>query len=384
MRLKIARVAGFILLIVPVAVFGQKMHLRLNNQISCWGTVNFSDPVKYQLGGRYLPTFSILDSLKKNRTLDAEISVNSYGNVFFSGNDPVETDGKIKPYRFWLRYSAPHFELRLGLQKINFGSASIFRPLMWFDRLDIRDPLQLTGGVYGLLARYYFQSNTNIWLWSLYGNDKPMGWSSVPTKRQIPEFGGRIQQPVPKGEIAVTYHHRQADFSAWYDTIPSASETHFPEDKIGLDGKWDVGVGLWFEYVIKHNDPENIMVKEWETYFNIGLDYTFSVGNGLSITTEYFRYNNTADLTEKGLRNTFTALSANYPFGLMNTITAVVYYNWEEDDWSRFISLQCKYDYWSFYLMAFWNPEYYKPYSVTNDRNMFAGKGIQIMAVVNF
>ena len=63
MRLKIARVAGFILLIVPVAAFGQKMHLRLDNQFSSWGTINFSDPAKYQLGGRYLPTFSFKQSV---------------------------------------------------------------------------------------------------------------------------------------------------------------------------------------------------------------------------------------------------------------------------------------------------------------------------------
>jgi len=54
------------------------------------------------------------------------------------------------------------------LQKINFGSATLFRLLMWFDRIDPRDPLKLTDGVYGLLLRYYFHNNTNIWLWGLY------------------------------------------------------------------------------------------------------------------------------------------------------------------------------------------------------------------------
>jgi len=384
MRLKIACTAGLILLIVHTSIYGQKMQLRLDNQFSGWSTFNFINPVQYLFGGRYLPTFNILDSLKNNRKIDAEVSVNAYGDVFFTGSKYNETSGAIKPYRFWVRYSTPHFELRLGLQKINFGSASIFRPLMWFDRMDIRDPLQLTDGVYGILARYYFQKNTNIWLWSLYQNDKPMGWSQVPTKRQIPEFGGRLQQPVPRGEIALTYHHRQTDFSEWYDTIQSATKTRFPEDKIGLDGKWNVGAGLWFEYVVKHNDPSNVMVKEWETYFNLGLDYTFPLGNGLNATTEFFRYKNTADLSEKGLKTTFTALSANYPFGLMNTLTAVVYYNWEQDQWSRFLSLLRKYDYWSFYLMVFWNPENYTLYSLAKDRNLYAGKGIQLMAVVNF
>ena len=69
-----------------------------------------------------------------------------------------------------MRYSSDQFELRLGLQKINFGSASMLRPLMWFDQMDPRDPLHLTDGVWGLLARYYFLNNANIWLWGLYGN----------------------------------------------------------------------------------------------------------------------------------------------------------------------------------------------------------------------
>ena len=373
-----------VLLILSAASYGQNLHLELENQVSSWVTLNFSEPIQSQPGGRYLPTFSILDSLKNNQKIDAEIAVNAYGNLNFTGTDFDGSNGKIKPYRFWVRYSTPRLELRLGLQKINFGSASIFRPLMWFDKIDYRDPLQLTDGVYGLLGRYYFQNNTNIWLWTLYGNDEPMGWETVPAKWQIPEFGGRIQQPVSRGEVALSYHHREADFSAWYDTIPYEGETHFPEDKIGFDVKMDLEAGLWLEYVIKRNDPSNMLTNEWETYFNSGLDYTLPVGNGINLVAEYFRYNNTVKLTGKGLTNNFTGVSVNYPFGLMNTVTAVVYYNWEPKEWSRFISLQRKYDYWSFYVMAFWNPDTYAIYSITGDRNLFAGKGVQVMAVVNF
>jgi hypothetical protein len=384
MRLLIVGFVGCMLLIVSTLSYGQKMRLRLDNQVSSWGTINFSDPLKYQLGGRYLPTLSLLDSLQKSQMFDAEISLNAYGSASFAGDEFDTAYGKINPYRFWVRYSTPHLELRLGLQKINFGSATIFRPLMWFDRMDIRDPLQLTEGVYSLLARYYFQNNTNIWFWTLYGNDNPMGWSNVPSRWQVPELGGRIQQPVPRGEIALSYHHRQADYAAWYDTIPNSGQTYFPEDKIGLDGKWNVGAGIWFEYVAKHNDPANKVTNTWETYLNFGLDYTFSIGNGLNVTAEYFGYNNTDELAQKGVINTFTGLSANYPFGLMNTVTAVIYYNWEQDNWSRFISFQRKYDFWSFYLMAFWNPDDYKPYNMTAERSIYAGSGVQVMAVVNF
>jgi hypothetical protein len=372
------------MLLLSVYSIGQTLKLDFENQVSSYATVNLSNPVKYQFGGRYIPTLSIADSTKNNYKFDSEISLSAYGNVFFIDNKFEEADGEIKPYRFWVRYSTGRFELRLGLQKINFGSATVFRPLMWFDKIDVRDPLQLTDGVYGILGRYYFKNNTNIWLWSLYGNDEPMGWETVPSRWQVPEFGGRIQQPVPKGEIALSYHHREADYSAGYDTIPSASQDHFPENKIGFDGKFDLGPGIWFEYVIKRNDPGNMLVTKWETYFDLGIDYTFAVGNGLTLSSEYFRYNNADVFGNALLKNTFTSLSASYPFGLMNSITAIVYYNFEPGEWSHFISFQRKYDLWSFYLMAFWNPDSYKVYSMTNDRNLYGGVGIQAMAVVNF
>jgi hypothetical protein len=104
----------------------------------------------------------------------------------------------------------------------------------------------------------------------------------------------------------------------------------------------------------------------------------------LNVITEYFRYGNNSALTENGISSNFSVLSVNYPFGLMNTLTGMVYYNWENKDWYRFISLQRKYDYLSLYLMAFWNPDRFALYSIAEDRNLFAGKGVQLMAVLNF
>ena len=198
---------------------------------------------------------------------------------------------------------------------------------MWFDRIDVRDPLQLTEGVYSFLGRYYFQNNVNIWFWTLYGNNEPMGWETVPTKKHVPEFGSRIQLPVPKGEVAVSYHHRRAETA--FDTSFIISNAIYPEDRLGIDGKWDLGVGVWFEAVAKHNSITNSWIPTWETYVNLGMDYTFALGNGLNVITEYFRYGSNSPLLENGRKANFSVLSANYPFGLMNTITGMVYYNWD-------------------------------------------------------
>ena len=45
--------------------------------------------------------------------------------------------------------------------------------------------------------RYYFQNNANAWLWMLMGNDETKGWETIPSDGKIPEFGGRMQLPVP-------------------------------------------------------------------------------------------------------------------------------------------------------------------------------------------
>ena len=93
-----------------------------------------------------------------------------YGSVLYHPFDSSQVDAAIKAYRLWGRYTGHQFEVRVGLQKIDFGSAMMLRPLQWFDEMDPRDPLNFTTGVYGALGRYYFLNNANIWGWILYGN----------------------------------------------------------------------------------------------------------------------------------------------------------------------------------------------------------------------
>lgn len=384
MSLKFNTFNLFLLIVLSLPAHGQRVKLRLENLFSLWGGLGFSDPLAYQFGGRYIPSFSLSDSLNRKSKLDVEVSANAHLNFDFKGKEFNGTDKEVKPYRAWIRYSTPRLELRAGLQKINFGSASVLRPLMWFDKMDYRDPLQLTEGIYGFLGRYYFQNNTNIWLWALYGNDKTKGWEVAATKKKSPEFGGRLQFPLPRGEAAVSFHRRMADYKALYPPFPDPGNLEFPEEKVALDGKWDLGVGLSVEGVLKHNDPGNGILKEWETYMSLGVDYTFNLGNGLSLSTEFFRYENRQDWKNKGTDTNYSVVTCSYSINLINSVMAMVYYNWDDKEWFRIISIQRKYDYWSFYLMAFWNPDSFNLYGPSSGRNLFAGKGIQLMAVLNY
>ncbi len=376
-------IISFLSLLSLKNTFAQKAGITLDNKISSWGSLNISNPVNWQIGGRYIPSLNPWFKVNENSKIDAELSFNTYGNLFFSGFSYDTAGYDLKPYRLWLRYSTSHLEIRAGLQKINFGSALIFRPLMWFDKMDFRDPLQLTDGVYGLLGRYYFNNNTNIWLWTLYGNTSEKGWEIAPSSGRKPEFGGRIQLPVPKGEIALSYHNRKADFSRLLSGTPYITDTIFSEQMFALDGKWDLGVGLWFEFVKKLNDEKNKLLTRWETYYCLGIDYTFDIGNGLSLTSEFFHYANDHDDSQFKRTNNFSTLSMNYPLFLSHSLIGLIYYNWDTREWYRFLSLQLKYDYISLYLMGFWNPEKFVLYKAGSENNLFAGKGFQIMLVLD-
>ena len=113
------------------------------------------------------------------------------------------------------------------------------------------------------------------------------------------------------------------------------------------------------------------------------MDYTFGIGNGLSATVEHFVLSSTNELFTKSTDINFTALNFTYPPGMIDMLSAIVYYNWETNTVYRFLSWQRTWDRWSFYLMTYWNPEKIAIYRNLEGNNLFAGKGLQIMFVFN-
>lgn len=370
------------LIIFLAGVQGFSQSLDFAGQVSGWITVNGQHIDKSQLGLRFLPELMYEKSLAKGLTINADIAFNAYGSGQFNGWNKMDTDERIKPYRLWLRLTTSQFEARIGLQKINFGSASLLRPLMWFDRIDPRDPLQLTDGVYALLLRYYFLNNANLWLWGLYGNDETKGWEIIPSDAKKIEFGGRWQMPVHKGEFGISYHHRQADLKkGLLGNVPLGDKSS-PEDRLGLDGKWDVGIGIWAEAAIIHQQID-LPDMEYQRLLNLGLDYTFGLGNGLHAMLENFSYETSNKIFGAGESTKFSALSLGYPMGLLDRVTAMIYYDWKNENWYRFINWQRTYNRWQFFLIGFWNPEQFQIYQKQGENNLFAGRGLQVMIVLN-
>ncbi len=354
--------------------------LMFKGQFSAWMLYNGGLDLPVYMGGRYIPQFNYEIKLQNDQLIDFEASANINGNFGFYPFDTLSADGIIKPYRIWGRYSSPQFEVRVGLQKINFGSAHLIRPLMWFDEVDPRDPLGLTDGVWGVLARYYFLNNANAWLWCLYGNKNPRGWDNAGTNNDIPEFGGRFQSPVPSGEAAISYHHRVSDTRGVNPAIPEYAKVQ--ENRIGFDIRLDLVVGAWLEGSWVGNSENLDMFTNQET-FSAGADYTFGVGNGIYMIFEQLL----ASFDEKAFAfentTTFSLLSLSYPLGLFSNIQGIVYYDWDNSNLYNFINLQRDFRYFSLYLMGYWNPQDYRIPTQKIEQNLYAGRGIQIMFVLN-
>ncbi len=357
-----------------------KTELKFQGQLSSYVHYNGGNELPLLLSGRYIPQANYSIFLENNQLIDFEYSANIYGNAEFDPFTDSDFNGKLKNYRAWARYSTRQFELRAGLQKINFGSASILRPLMWFDQVDPRDPLGLTDGVWGILGRYYFLNNANLWLWGLYGNNKPKGWEIASTTKNKIEFGGRLQMPLSIGEIALSYHQRKADFS---EVSPEFSTLNdIPESRIGFDTKLDVVVGLWLEASWVFKDAYLGMFKNQEI-INIGTDYTFGVGNGLSATFEQLvmSYDQNAFAFENV--TSFSLLNVSYPIGMFDNLSAIIYYNWTDKKAYNFINWQKQFNNITLYVMAYWNPKDYQIPTQNTEQTLFAGKGIQLMFVFN-
>jgi hypothetical protein len=377
---KINNIIIWCLFIISSSTCFSQDSISFSGQASAWFLYNGDTDLPAYLGGRYIPRLNYEIQVKDDHKIDFEGSINFNGVAGFDPFDTLSLDGQIKPYRLWARYSSRQFELRLGLQKINFGSASLLRPLMWFDQVDPRDPLKLTDGVWGVLGRYYFLNNANIWLWGLYGNTKPKGWEYSGTSSDSPELGGRLQLPVPGGEAGLSYHYRVADTRNMSDPLMQYSKA--PENRIGFDIRLDLVAGLWFEASWVKN-KKDIGILTNQEVLNAGADYTFGIGNGLYIIAEQLLVSNDEEPFTFQNTNSFSLLSLSYPVGMFDNISAILYYDWGNNNIYTFLNWQKQFKILTLYVMGFVSPEEYRIPTQGYDQNLFAGKGIQIMLVLN-
>lgn len=329
---------------------------------------------------RYFPELSLLHEWD-GTGIDALAALRARADAGPDASHHLDEDAEVAPYRLWARLCSEQFELRGGLQKLNFGQATLLRPLMWFDRIDPRDSLGLTDGVYGLLGRYYFLNNARLWAWGLYGNGDPKGWEVFPTVETEPEYGGRLQLPLLGGELGISCHRRVAEVPGRPadPRLPPAME--IVEDRLGVDVRWDIEVGLWLEAAVNRLD----LAADGSPYTSLavaGLDYTVNWGNGLHVLFEHLVVCRGDDPFDPHDTDDVSAALLQYPIGLVDTVRCIVNYDWEADDWFRFCGWERAHDEWALHLNAFWNPaQRSAPGRAGTAR--YAGTGVQVLLVLN-
>jgi hypothetical protein len=335
-----------------------------------------------QLGLQYIPTWSLIVPWP-TALFDTEIALDLQAIYTQPHDESREICVEIKPYRLWFRRTTDKFEIRMGLQKITFGNARLFRSLMWFDRIDPTDPLQLTEGVWGVRARQDFINNSNIWIWGLLWNAETKGWEFIPTKKNNLEIGGRYQIPIPNGELGFTTHNRiisRNDVPSEFEITTMSKST--PEIRGAIDGYFDLGIGLWFETTVIHADYGDDY-PNWQSLLTLGGDYTFGVGNGISVTAEHFIYSIddkplTIDSAVK-----MSALIATYPISIFDNLSGYIFYSWNAELTFYYLNWQRTYDDWTFVLSAYLSSDTDSSFSFNQSISNFSNRGIQLMLVYN-
>jgi len=379
-----SRVVAFLLL---MALFSPERsaatEVDLQGELGLSLTTNDIAPRSLRADARYQPDLTVTLPLDSYRSLTAFASAEALYRSDIESFDRADGDDDLSLYRLWLRYGSGRTELRVGRQKLGFGSATLLRPLMWFDGTDPRDPLQLTEGVDALLLRYYFGNNANLWLWGLHGDRDPRGWELAPSRERKAEYGGRIQWPLGNGELAASYHRRRADISSLAPPLfPARTGLEALEDRYGLDGKWDVAVGVWFEAAVVRQ-RHDLVVRPYRRFVCVGADYTFALGRGLTVLAEHLRVGSAEELFGAGTDLDSSAFSLRYPWGVVDEFGLVLNYDWDAGDLYNFLEWRRTYDRWSFHLMGFANPAEAGIMTQSPGSNLLAGNGARILITFN-
>ena len=365
MRLMNRKVIFMLLVMLfPSAVFSGVDFF--NGQLSGTAGYNNNPGGKTEFSLRYIPETRVSYGKDKEKGIDAEMSlkavVSSTGTYGSAGMDL---------YRLSLRYFTPVFEARFGLQKINFGPARIFRSLMWFDRIDPRDPFGITSGVTGMLLRYYMKNNSNIWAWFLVPGNETKGLEAIKTDKHHGELGARAQVPVEKGEVGISFNGRYVDLDDWIFKMGSVISDG-REMKVAFDGSWDLGIGLWFEAALNNNiitSSSNMFTG----FLTAGADYT--LGNCLFVTLEQFFSNSGSALDELTFNRSFTGILASYPVSVFDNVNAIIYYDWMNNKAYLFAGYQRTFDNFKYNLMVYT--------SDANTASYISGNGVRFIVTYN-
>lgn len=235
---------------------------------------------------------------------------------------PADHPWQLEIDEAYIDYYAAAFDLRLGRQRISWGTALEINPTSVLNPPNMKDPLGDKLPIYALKMDYYLNN-----VFSLTGVYVPF---FTPAVREVPIPGIEVRQPDPifeNGEAALKLSARGLggyDFSLSYfygrEDLPTVvmgqpPYAHYrPMHVFGLDMATVFGdVGFWLEGV--YNVP-----KDGAEYYQgiVGADYGFS--NGIVVMGQYLHQKN-----KLGEVNNLLILGSNQDLGLYQWRLGMIY-----------------------------------------------------------
>jgi hypothetical protein len=128
-------------------------------------------------------------------------------------------------------------------------------------------------------------------------------------------------------------HSREAD----------AGTFQYREIRYAVDGRWDIGIGLWLESVLQQNISASPM-QRYNSMTTIGGDYTIPAGNGVYVLAEHMRSTSSNSIWNAGNNRQLSALMMTYPLGVLDNLAIQEYYDWTGNNFYQFIQWQRTYD----------------------------------------
>ncbi len=159
-------------------------------------------------------------------------------------------------------------------------------------------------------------------------------------------------------------------------------ELCFLNYRFGLDGKWDLGPGMWYELSMSGTTNYHGAMSHL-ALLTLGADYTFGWGNGLNVMVEHMLIAAGSRLRSLPDKAALTAISTSYATDFFNQFRIIGYFVWKNEQPYTFLQYECALSKGKLQLMVWANPE--NPVLPgREDLKLFGGKGAQILYLVHF
>ena len=348
----------FILFVSPLCA----QHISTKGQLFVGGLSGNDVPTgqsAFQVRLGYIPTLSITRSLSDFSFIDFEWAY-KLGLAHHGGSFVLNYN---RNHRLWVRYVSGSVELRLGLQKVVFGTSQILRTLSWFDSVDIKDPTGQTDGEGTLRIKWFSSNSYSVWVWA------------IQDKYNFISFGGRNEFSTGNGEWGLTVHHDPSEVSRRIGQ--KGPPIDHPHSRVAIDYRYDGLMGVWNESaLIFSNDIEIGM-------HTLGTDYTLPFADGVVIMGEIMHVCD----SKKKHREMFSAFMVSIPIGMVSQFMFIAQTDWTEKHTYNYVRWSVKYDTFSLNFIISKSPKrsvfMSLPQNYINNITNF-GTGLQLMFIYDY